>query len=367
LKKATIEQHMSSIRSTLVDHAVPAPLQTGMLARVLRGVSHNPLGAPQRPAALPRLPITAQVLAGMRPFIAHQSWSGALLWLACLLGTAGLLRSGEFTVDTDLPESERQRRLVRVRHLSLAGDGASMTLRIPVSKTSPVDGVTVVYARVADAAMCPIAAWRAYAAVRLGQPARAQWHDDAPLLLTERGEALRKRELVDHMRLVLRASGIEDESTLQRFSGHSFRRGGAQTLRDGGMPVAQIQTAGRWRSNAVQRYFSDTAAVASAVAPMFAAAVDAAPAAAAVEGAEPLPATHLPLAQFDDFELEPAADGSQARPSAAALDADAAPAQPASDATTRARTRPMQAVGAGGQTWHFQLKASEEALWGEER
>jgi hypothetical protein len=348
LKKPTIEQHLSAIRSTLVDHGIAAPTETGRLRRVLRGVPRNPLAVPLKPPKLPRLPITADVLAGMRPYIDHQSWSGALLWFACLLGSVGLLRAGEFAVDSDLPEDERQRRMLRLRHLTMSADATSMTLHIPVTKTSQVNGSNVVYARAADATLCPLAAWRAYATVRMSQPHKAQRDANAPLLLTERGAALLKKDLVAQMRLVLRAAGIEDESTLQRFSGHSFRRGGAQTLHEGGMSVAQIQSAGRWRSNVVQLYFSDARAVASAVAPMFAvAATKVAPAAATQpvmrDGAASM-ADHLPPASTADLEAEPPALPMSVRPTFGA----------------------RRATVDGGGLVYFQLHSAAEAEWGVE-
>ncbi len=90
LKPATIQQHISSIRSWHADNGEPAPAQTGLLKRVIRGVNLNPLHAPQRETAPPRFPITTAVLMRMRGFIDLQTWGGALIWLAFLLGTLGL-------------------------------------------------------------------------------------------------------------------------------------------------------------------------------------------------------------------------------------------------------------------------------------
>ena len=335
LKKATIEQHLSSIRSWLADHGVAAPAQSGQLQRVLRGVPHNPLNAPQKPPALPRLPITAHVLMQMRGYIDHRSWNGALLWLASLLGVLGLLRAGEFTVDTDLTENERQRRMVRMRHLTLADDASSFTLHIPVTKTSQIDGARVVYARSANTALCPVAAWRAYVAVRASQPHRADARDDAPLLLTQSGTALRKRELVQQTRTVLQAAGIADEATLQRFSGHSYRRGGAQTLRDAGMSIDDIKAAGRWHSEVVQRYFSNINAVATAIAPMFAAAAAQPP-----PSADTSVVTHTPTAvPLHTAHLSSHTAAAAVLSQRSAMRADAVPL-PSPDFTRRADTAP---------------------------
>ena len=200
----------------------------------------------------------------MRSAIDLQAWDHALLWLACLLATLGLLRAGELTVDNDLSPGEVERRLLRVRHLTFADDGTSMTLHVPVTKTAQISGMDVAY-RASGDALCPIAAWRAYRAHRQSAG------PDEPLLLTRARTALRKQDLVQQLRTTLRCAGITDEAALQRFSGHSFRRGGAQTLHRGGMSKADVKSAGRWKSNAVDRYLdTSAAAVASAVAPVFA-------------------------------------------------------------------------------------------------
>ena len=47
--------------------------------------------------------------------------------------------------------------------------------------------------------------------------------------------------------------------TAADFSGHSLRRGGAQFMRDEGIPRDLIKLHGRWRSDAVDVYFSTMA------------------------------------------------------------------------------------------------------------
>ena len=47
--------------------------------------------------------------------------------------------------------------------------------------------------------------------------------------------------------------GIEADPS--GFSGHSMRRGGAQMLRDRGVPRDLVMSHGRWRSSAVDVYF----------------------------------------------------------------------------------------------------------------
>ena len=49
---------------------------------------------------------------------------------------------------------------------------------------------------------------------------------------------------------------VED---VKSYSGHSFRRGGAQSLFDAGLDISDIQTLGRWKTDLVaRRYFGMT-------------------------------------------------------------------------------------------------------------
>lgn len=44
-----------------------------------------------------------------------------------------------------------------------------------------------------------------------------------------------------------------------KFSGHSFRRGGAQSAYDAGLPIDDLQVIGRWKSlDVARRYFGFT-------------------------------------------------------------------------------------------------------------
>ena len=188
-----------------------------------------------------------------------------------LIGVLGLLRAGEFAVDADLSHEERERRLLRLQHLTIAADKQSMTIHVPVTKTKPFDGINVHYAKGASAPLCPLAAWFAYATIRqASRSQRANIHRDAPLLMADDGRPIRKQQFIDQLRRVLRAAGIADDSIISRFSGHSCRRGGAQSLRDAGLAIDDIKVAGHWSSNAVLRYLSSSNTIAASLAPLFA-------------------------------------------------------------------------------------------------
>ena len=79
------------------------------------------------------------------------------------------------------------------------------------------------------------------------------WVDPAKKGLADGGEALSKS-----LRRMVAQTARRHQMDLdsERFSGHSMRRGGAQLLRDRGVPRDLVKAAGRWRSDAVDVYFS---------------------------------------------------------------------------------------------------------------
>lgn len=280
LKKATVEGYLTAVRSWLRDAGRPQPATTGLLQRVVKGVERNPLGAPQKPPRPPRFPITVSVLLRMRPFVDAKRLDGCLTWLAALLGVLGLLRCGEFALDPCRSAPERARRMLRLRHLRVASDGSSMTLHVPVTKTRQLDGIRVHYAKQADERLCPLRAWAAYRALRQRDRPASLSDEEQPLLLTERGRPLHKADIVHRVRLALQAAGLAADDSA-RFSGHSFRRGGAQSLRDAGLSLIEIKEAGHWKSDSVLRYFTSREAMAARLAPLFARAAGVAPGATA--------------------------------------------------------------------------------------
>lgn len=208
----------------------------------------------------------------MRPHIDVCTWSGALMWLTCLLAVLGLLRCGELTVVYDLTTSERSRRLVRLHHLEVAPepDATGMRLHIPVTKTQPIRGIDVHYhANSINTALCPMRAWRQYASIRRRQAAWSMLDGRSPLLMCEDGTALGRDAVIQHVRRVLQVAGMAPNDVI-RFTGHSFRRGGAQSLRDAGMTIDEIKVAGHWLSDAVRRYLTSHDAMAARLAPLFA-------------------------------------------------------------------------------------------------
>jgi len=77
----------------------------------------------------------------------------------------------------------------------------------------------------------------------------------SPLFSLDGHKPVTRQWFLKRTKSLLSKAGYKPES----FSGHSFRRGGAQTAFDSGLPPDEIQRIGRWKSPEVaRRYFGFT-------------------------------------------------------------------------------------------------------------
>jgi hypothetical protein len=158
---------------------------------------------------------------------------------------AGFLRMGEFTYN----KAELKDRTTFQKERPLLGDvvikpsHANFTLKR--SKKSQFQGVSIRLARTGSST-CPVAALEAL-----------RRHDtrpnNSPLFLLSSGSFSRS-ELLGILSTRLRAAGLWQEG----FTGHSFRKGAAQTALDRGLSKEDIQLLGRWSSDAVELYYKHT-------------------------------------------------------------------------------------------------------------
>lgn len=146
-----------------------------------------------------------------------------------------LLRPGEVVRGRDAAHT------VRLGHVRL--DGAHLQVTIPSSKTS-VSPFTASFVARPDLATCPVTAIRDYLAVRgAGAP------DDILFVGGDR-RPVTTRGLTRVLRLAGRRAGLDSS----RLSGHCLRISGASHGAAIGLTELQLCQAGRWSSQAVQRY-----------------------------------------------------------------------------------------------------------------
>jgi hypothetical protein len=173
------------------------------------------------------MPITVALIARVRAVLKPSSLDDHCLMAAFSFATAGLLRGKEFAAVPGEPD-----RIPLVRDLTLATESA--TLRLRTSKTDPFGRGALV--RVAQPAA--ISDLHRYISMR------TTLEPSAPLFAMADGQPLHLRRANAALRALLQRAGVD----LAGWRGLSFRRGGATSLTEAGIPDHIIKELGRWRS-----------------------------------------------------------------------------------------------------------------------
>ena len=197
-----------------------------------------------KPPARPRLPITPQILRGLKsqwlPLAADQDY--VMLWAACCVGFFGFLRAGEFTLTAGQDFDPSSALTVQDVSVDYHTNPSMVRLHLKQSKTDPFrHGVDVFLGRT-NMVICPVAALLAYVAVR---PSMA-----GPLFIYKDGTPLTRERLVVAVRHALERLG----HVASQYSGHSFRIGAATTAAQAGLEDSVVKMMGRWESSAYLRY-----------------------------------------------------------------------------------------------------------------
>jgi hypothetical protein len=117
-------------------------------------------------------------------------------------------------------------------------------LQLPASKTDPFRKGIVIPLSPSGDATCPVVALRELFNRYPKSPS-------APLFSRSYGP-FDRAWVLRKLSQALLFSGINPAG----FTGHSFRRGAANSAFKAGIPRADIQKMGRWKSNSIDRYFS---------------------------------------------------------------------------------------------------------------
>jgi len=214
------------------------------LERMLQGIKrdHN------QPDRQPRTPLTRPHLLRILLQLRSTEYNEIVIRAAFTLAFAGFLRVGEFTYrqsDLELGLAFRNWFLTK-RSINLTTGGKHVELTLPASKTDPFrHGIRLLIAA-SNHEACPVAAITRLTLIDTHRP------PSAPLFCIGRREQLAfTREYV-----VQQLQGLAIRSGLGQgaWNGHSFMRGAATWAAEVGIPESQIQTLGRWKSDAYKRY-----------------------------------------------------------------------------------------------------------------
>lgn len=200
-----------------------------------------------------RLPVTVSVLKSML-HVLHKGIFGVyidtMLKCAFIMAFFAFLRCGEFTAPSTSfnPQVGLTRQDVQVE---ISDAGPTVFIHLKASKTDPFRlGITVRLCTTNND-LCPVSAYKAYAALRDQLSASAQ----TPFFMLPGGQPLTRQQFTGYLDNILTILHLPSTSIRP----HSFRIGAATAAASAGVPSHLIKTLGRWSSDCYQRYIRTSA------------------------------------------------------------------------------------------------------------
>jgi hypothetical protein len=240
LKYSTIKTYLSALRSMHVLQGFPNPLENcHRLQMALRSIQQA------SDAPIQKLPITVQLLCNIRDVMGIH-YNDKLMWAAMTLGLFGLLRAAEFTVTSSSGFNSQIHMTLSDIKLELSSQCKYMIVHIKRSKTCKHSSGVNVKIGCTETKVCALCAMVDFLACRT----LFDSNPHEPLFLYKNGISLSREILVFNTRLYISMIGINPD----RFTGHSFRVGGATSMAASGFTEWEIMMLGRWSSDAYLRY-----------------------------------------------------------------------------------------------------------------
>lgn len=236
VRMTTGRHYLYGIQSLLIEagHHVPI-LRFKLVRRALKAWGRREGPSPTQP----KVPITAATLRAAAPFFSKRHHHDRVIWAMVTLGVYGLLRCGEMTVDTFEPS-----RFPRFSDWSVHENGTVGRFRLPSSKSDMFHHGTFIYVGANNSESCPVTALHSLVLL-----APFKWTAASPLFSFDGIHPVTRSTFLNRVRKLF-AKVIPTA-----VSGHSFRRGGAQSLYDAGVPLDTIRDMGRWKSDMVMRRY----------------------------------------------------------------------------------------------------------------
>jgi hypothetical protein len=266
-KSATMKLYLTGLRSYCVDMGMDDLdiFRHLRVQRVIRGIKifNGAIEGDLRE----RLPITRDLLLRILVRLDSNTQEGATYHAAFCTAFAGFLRVGEFTwtsAEWLLGAADFSTWHVTCRSVHSLDDDSRLYLTLPASKTYPFRmGITITIAAASDVA-CPVRSLRHLfqryplpifsPLFTLGRD-RTSTVNSAftlghnPTGTTAVDSAFTRTKVISRLRAIFLELGVPGN-----YSGHSFWRGAATWARSIGIPDADLQLLGRWKSDAYKRY-----------------------------------------------------------------------------------------------------------------
>ncbi len=244
----TIKTYLSGIISISIELGHPDPVSNNtIVAQILRSVKRT-IGV--KPT-FKRLPVTTGIIRSILKSVPDniRQYLDRLLLAAICIGTFGLLRCGEFVQTNNDQDNE-----LKLSQLSLLNQ-FGMPINIKTANNIQLSNTNYLsihlnqskadpYRKGADIEISNIIAVRILIDYIKLHPKRSS--SNSVLFIHRNGDSLTRDELVNGTRKYLIHANIPNAND---YHGHSFRKGGAQSLLEAGIDSETIQRLGRWASD----------------------------------------------------------------------------------------------------------------------
>ena len=214
------------------------------LERTIQGIKRDH----DEPERRTRTPLTRPYLLKILSALTGNYYEDVVIYPAFTLAFAGFPRVGEFTYK----ESDRAlaqgfgKWFLTKSCIRISQEATYMKLNLPFSKTDPLrKGVKLTITATYDKG-CPVLAMQRLRAIDTHRP------EHGPLFWIGKLEqhAFRREYVVRRLQELATGVGLGQGI----WNGYSFRRGPATWAAEVGIPENEIQTLGRWRSDAYKAY-----------------------------------------------------------------------------------------------------------------
>lgn len=244
LRFTTIKVYLCGLAAAHRDAGLSTDwMDSPLTALTMRGIKRT-----QGTAATIRrkLPITFEVLRAITPLLPTNDTDSTVIRAAMWMGTAGLLRTGEFVVDSGTnPDPMRLLTVGSIKRIQHSPPVLSVHLK--ASKTDP-------FRHEVDVPITNSTAVKLILSLLKSRTAAGTDEQHRPLFLMSNGQPLTRARLLATTRQLLAAAGIVTDPAV----GISFRRGGATALANARVTDRVIKLAGRWRGHSYARYIDTT-------------------------------------------------------------------------------------------------------------
>ena len=233
----TLKLYLMAVRSWHVDNGWQLDM-SGMehLHRVVRGFRRSVTDSNRTE----RLPITTGVLNAIVGAINLRSWDETIFVAVSTVGTYGLFRLGEL-----LGEWASGEGAMTWGQVTCISEN-SFSILLPTSKTDPFRKGTTITLFANNSPSCP---YRAFI-YRVYRTLTSPPNPAHPVFVLANGKRATRAWLAGRLRSVISSLGLDPS----KYTGHSYRKGGATSLLMAGVEDSVIKQLGRWQSVAYQRY-----------------------------------------------------------------------------------------------------------------